>query len=70
MAKRKIEFVTTVRINHEEYEAGDSRGFPEDEAQRYIDLGWAKDPETGEQGELVPGAVALNVADTAQDLPE
>lgn len=53
---RRIEFTETVRLGATTYEAGDRKAFPPDEAQQYIDLGWAKDPETGEQGERKPGS--------------
>jgi hypothetical protein len=52
----RVEFTETVKIGTQTYEAGDCLSFPDDEAQRYVDLGWAKNPETGEQGERKPGA--------------
>lgn len=52
----RIEFLEQVRIGTQTYEAGDRLSFPEAEAKQYISLGWAKDPETGEQGERVPGS--------------
>ena len=58
---RRIEFTETVKIGTDSYESGDRRSFQDNEAAEYIRLGWAKDPETGEQGERVPGAQKLNV---------
>ena len=60
---RKIEFTETVRLGTTTYVDGDRKSFPADEAQQYIDLGWAKDPETGEQGERKPGANGPLVAE-------
>jgi hypothetical protein len=62
--KRQVEFVVPTKIGYNSFEAGDRFSFPTEEANRYIGLGWAKCPETGEQGELKPGAVALNIHDT------
>lgn len=57
MSERLIEFTELVRLpGKREYKANARDHFPKDEAQRYIDLGWAKDPETDEQGERKPGA--------------
>lgn len=41
------------------YRKGDQKSFDDDKAQQWIDIGWAKDPETGEQGERKPGAQAI-----------
>lgn len=65
MSKRLIEFTETVRLpGRREYRAGSRDHFPSEDAQRYIDRGWAKDPETGEQGERVPGANGKVVPDS------
>lgn len=57
MTERLIEFTELVRLpGNREYKEGSRDYFPADEAQRHIDLGRAKDPETGEQGERKPGA--------------
>lgn len=57
MSDRLIEFTELVRLpGQREYKAGSRDHFPTEEAQRYIDRGWAKDPETDEQGERVPGS--------------
>lgn len=53
---RRIEFTETVKLGTETYEEGDRKSFPVEEASRYINLGWAKDPDTGEQGERKPGS--------------
>ena len=54
---RLIEFTELVRLpGNREYRDGARDHFPAEEAQRYIDRGWAKDPETGEQGERTPGS--------------
>lgn len=37
-----------------------------DTAQRFINLGWAKDFETGEQGTRVPGVARINPDDLSQ----
>lgn len=57
----KIEFTETVKLGAETYESGDRKSFPDAEAKEYMRLGWAKDTETGEQGERVPGAQVINV---------
>lgn len=38
------------------YYKGDIKSFPKEKADRWIARGWAKDVETGEQGERKPGA--------------
>lgn len=53
---RLIEFTELVKIGGREYTEGARDSFDDAEAQQYIDLGWAKDPETGEQGERKPGS--------------
>lgn len=63
---RKIEFTETVRIGRETFSEGDRKSFPPEEAQQYIDLAWAKDPETGEQGERKPGANGPIVPDSVK----
>jgi len=49
-----------------EYLDGDRKSFPKEEADEYIRLGWAKDPETGETGERVPGSQRLRVNPVTQ----
>ena len=62
MELRKIEFTEeAVKLGTQTYYAGDVKSFPKAEADEYIRLGWAKDVETGEQGERVPGATKLNL---------
>lgn len=58
---RLIEFTELCGIGDRAYHPGTRDTFPDAEAQQYIDLGWAKDPETGEQGTRKPGAQALAV---------
>ncbi len=52
---RMVEFTEECRINGRIYMAGARDAFEPAVAQQYLDLGWAKDPETGEQGERKPG---------------
>ena len=67
MELRKIEFTEeAVKLGTQTYYAGDVKSFPKAEADEYIRLGWAKDPETGEQGERKPGATKLNLDSTKQ----
>jgi hypothetical protein len=62
MELRKIEFTEeAVKLGAQTYYAGDVKSFPKAEADEYIRLGWAKDVETGEQGERVPGATKLHI---------
>ena len=63
---RQVEFTETVRIGTVQYEAGDRKTFPKAEAGEYIRLGWAKDPETGEQGDRVPGSQPIQVNNVTQ----
>jgi hypothetical protein len=60
MSLRRIE-ITEERLldGTEEYFAGDIKSFQKEKADRWVSLGWAKDVETGEQGERVPGANGL-----------
>ena len=60
---RQIEFVVEpfVMLGVDRFYSGDRKTFPKADADRYIQLGWAKDPVTGEQGELKPGAAPLEV---------
>lgn len=62
MGVRRIEFVEAeVKIGTQVYYAGDIKSFPEQEAGEYIRVGWAKDVETGEQGDRKPGAQSISV---------
>lgn len=59
---RRIEITEEVlKIGTETYYQGDVKSFPKAEADEYIRLGWAKDVETGEQGERKPGAQKLQI---------
>jgi len=53
---KQVEFTERTRIGRETYEEGDRKSFDDAVAARFISLGWAKDPQTGEQGERRPGA--------------
>ena len=67
MELRKIEITEEkLLLGSQTYYAGDVKSFPKAEADKYIELGWAKCCETGEQGERKPGAVALNIASVSQ----
>lgn len=69
MAIRKIEFVEeSVKVGTAVYYAGDVKSFPKEEADEYIRVGWAKDPETGEQGDRKPGSQVINVQNAAQQI--
>jgi hypothetical protein len=65
MSIRRIE-ITEERLldGAIEYFAGDIKSFPAEKANRWVELGWAKDVETGEQGERTPGANGLVKPDT------
>lgn len=57
--KRKVEYVVETKIGGDTFEVGDSKTWPKETADRHIARGWAKDPITGEQGVLKPGAVRV-----------
>ena len=65
MDKRLIEFTEPYKANGQEYDAGSRMAFPKDQADRYIDMGIAKDPETGEQGERRAGVHAVKPENVA-----
>ena len=58
MTTRKVEIISKeIRgTSKGTVHGGDSLSFPTEEATSYINLGWARDPETGEIGERRPGA--------------
>lgn len=65
MDLRRVEIVSAVlKLGEITYYAGDVKSLPRSEADSYIALGWAKDHDTGETGERVPGAQRLNVDST------
>ena len=66
---RKVE-VTEERLldGTTEYVAGDIKTLPDDKAALWISLGWAKDAETGEQGERKPGAAPISPDQVSQSL--
>lgn len=54
---RKVEIVSPRLLDgNVEYFPGDVKTLPKAKADLWILHGWAKDPETGEQNERVPGA--------------
>lgn len=60
MSMRKLEITEDkLLLDGVTYYAGDIKSFPADEADQYIELGWAKCVETGEQGERKPGAATI-----------
>lgn len=64
MELRKVEIVSPkLIIGTVTYYAGDVKSFPKTEADDYIYRGWAKDFETGEQGDRIPGAQRIKVND-------
>jgi len=65
MDKRLIEFTEPYKAKGQEYDAGSRMAFPKDQADRYIDMGIAKDPETGEQGDRKPGVHAVKPENVA-----
>lgn len=69
MSTRLIEFTEEeTRIGTRTYLKGASDYFPKAEADEYIGLGWAKDPETGETGERKPGAQRIKVENASQQV--
>ncbi len=67
MELRKIEITEEkLLLGANTYYAGDVKSFPKAEADEYIRLGWAKDVETGETGERIPGAQTINVQAVTQ----
>jgi len=64
MEIRRIEITEDeLKLGMQTYYAGDVKSFPKAEADRYIELGWAKCVETGEQGERKPGSERLAIDD-------
>jgi len=62
MEMRRVEIVSERLLDgYNEYFAGDVKSLPKPKADEWIRLGWAKDPETGEQGDRKPGAVKIDV---------
>ncbi len=53
---KQVRFVVPVVLRGVKYIEGDVKGFPLEDADRYIDAGFAECIKTGERGELVPGA--------------
>lgn len=57
---RRIEITEEVlKDGYETYYAGDIKSFPKAKADQWVELGWAKDVETGEQGDRKPGAAPI-----------
>jgi hypothetical protein len=59
MSIRRIE-ITEERLldGAIEYFAGDIKSFPAEKANRWIELGWAKDVETGSRANVRPARTA------------
>lgn len=54
---RKVEITEAVlRDGQRVYTEGDVVSVDDNKAQQWIHWGWARDPDTGEQGERKPGA--------------
>lgn len=54
---RKIEITEALlRDGATVYNKGDVVSIEDNKAQQWIDLGWALDPKTKEQGKRIPGA--------------
>ena len=68
MSVRQIKFVESphVQIGTTRYYPNDVGTFPTQEANQYIDAGWAECVETGEIGERVTGSKPLVVDDVIQ----
>jgi hypothetical protein len=67
---RMVEFLEPVKLGTDQWNPGDRKAFPKVNADRYIQLGWAKCVETGEQHDRVPGVHLIDVADQLQTVGE
>ena len=57
---RRIEITEELlRDGTQVYRQGDIVSVDPVKAQQWLDLGWARDPETGETGERKPGAAPI-----------
>lgn len=66
---RRIEITEALlRDGVTDYHAGDVLTLPKDKADLWVSYGWAKDAATGETGERIPGARAVDVANVTQTL--
>lgn len=64
---RRVEITENVlRDGSEDYHRGDVTWIDDEKAAQWISLGWAKDVETGEQGERKPGAQPIKVNSVTQ----
>jgi len=60
MSIRRVEITEEkLRVGRETYYAGDIKSFPKEQADEFVERGWARDVETGEQGDRVPGAAPI-----------
>jgi len=60
MDLRRVEITEEkLRVGRETYYAGDVKSFPKAQADEFVELGWARDVETGEQGDRKPGAAPI-----------
>lgn len=65
---RKVEITEDVlNDGTETYRRGDVKTLDDDKAAQWIGYGWAKDYETGEQGERKPGAQPIKIHDVNQN---
>lgn len=63
---RRLEITEDVlKDGYDIYYKGDIKSFPSSKAAQWISLGWAKDVETGETGERVPGVAPVVPAKVA-----
>jgi hypothetical protein len=63
---RLVEFLEPVKLGTDQWNPGDRKAFPKASADRYIQLGWVKCVETGEQHERVPGVQFVSANDQIQ----
>lgn len=64
---RRVEITEAVlRDGQRVHTEGDVVSVDDDKAQQWIDWGWARDPETGEQGERKPGVQRVKPRSVSQ----
>lgn len=59
----QVEWLDEAKIGRNVYAKGDRTTLDDEAANEFVRLGWAKNVETGEQNEPVPGAQKLQVDD-------
>ncbi len=68
---RRVEITEKVlKVGRMEFHEGDTYSFDDEVAQQFIDLGWVKCCETGEQGERKPGSHKLEVGSIRQKISQ